>query len=430
MSVSFLQRFSFVIMKILFAFIVILSFTVLSGLAQLTDVPQDALVQLFYANNHQQIVWFSSDKMKDRAGEWLAAIELQDINPLANQKQQIKKLRSVLSQKYLNANSQDMETDKQITSLVLHFLKDQQQGHVHFEYDEISLSRDSVYVNQLLTLNEKVTVAKFLTSIESKDPAYVLLKNYLKDSLTAKDVLKSKCIKLAMNYRLYFGINHQTEYVVVNIPSAEAEYYKDDNLVISMRVVVGRKLNPTPVFASYITNIVTFPYWNVPFTIAGKEILPKVQKDEKYLEQNNYDVVDYKGNDVDEKDLNWSKYTERTFPYFFRQSTGSDNALGVLKFNLKNPFSIFLHATSNQDVFTRTNRFLSHGCIRLEKPFELASAVMDGEIDIEALKHDKKKTESATIFLPHKVPAYIIYMPIKIVDNKIVFLPDIYGLLE
>lgn len=417
-------------MKTLFAFLVIFSLTVLSVLAQLTDMPQDAMVQLFYAKNNQQLFWFSSDIAKSRAGEWLTNIELHDYYASASRKHKIKKLRLALSQKYLNVNLQNRGNDMQITGLVLHFLKDQQQGNIHFDYDEISLSRDSVYVNQLFTLSENVSITTFLTSIESKDSAYLLLKNYLKDSLTLKDVVKSKSILLAMNYRLYFGINHQTEYVVINIPSAEAEYYKNDKLLISMRVVVGRKSKPTPVFASYITNIITFPYWNVPFSIAGKEILPKVQKDERYLEQNNYDVVDAKGNEVDESKLKWAKYTEKNFPYFFRQSTGSDNALGVLKFNLQNPFSIFLHATSNQYVFSQSNRFLSHGCIRLEKPFELASAVMEGKIDIEALKHDKKNTESASIYLPHIVPAFIIYMPVQIVGNKIIILPDVYGLVD
>lgn len=417
-------------MKTLFAFLVIFSLTVLSVLAQLTDMPQDAMVQLFYAKNNQQLFWFSSDIAKKNAGEWLTNIELHDYYASASRKNKIKKLRLALSQKYLNVNLQNRGNDMQITGLVLHFLKDQQQGNIHFDYDEISLSRDSVYVNQLFTLSENVSITTFLTSIESKDPAYLLLKNYLKDSLTLKDVVKSKSILLAMNYRLYFGINHQTEYVVINIPSAEAEYYKNDKLLISMRVVVGRKSKPTPVFASYITNIITFPYWNVPFSIAGKEILPKVQKDERYLEQNNYDVVDAKGNEVDESKLKWAKYTEKNFPYFFRQSTGSDNALGVLKFNLQNPFSIFLHATSNQYVFSQSNRFLSHGCIRLEKPFELASAVMEGKIDIEALKHDKKNTESASIYLPHIVPAFIIYVPVQIVGNKIIILPDVYGLVD
>jgi murein L,D-transpeptidase YcbB/YkuD len=233
-----------------------------------------------------------------------------------------------------------------------------------------------------------------------------------------------------MNYRLYFTINHQSEYIVVNVLSAEAEYYKNDKLVIGMRVVVGQKANPTPLFASYITSLVTFPHWNVPQSIAVKELIPKVQKDKNYLEQNGFEVVDAKGIEVDDSELHWKTYSENNFPFFFRQSTGGDNALGVLKFNLKNPYSVFLHATSNQAVFTRTNRFLSHGCIRLEKPFELANALLENKLNVEELKTAKKDTESNTIQLPHKIPTYILYMPIQIVDNRITFLFDEYGLIK
>jgi murein L,D-transpeptidase YcbB/YkuD len=197
-----------------------------------------------------------------------------------------------------------------------------------------------------------------------------------------------------------------------------------------MRTVAGKKENPTPTIASYITNIVTFPHWNVPHSIAVKELLPKVQKNENYLEQNNYDVVNAKGKVIDDSKLKWKSYDENNFPYFFRQSTGPRNALGVLKFNLRNPFSIFLHSTSLQSAFAKDYRFLSHGCIRLAKPLELAKALLPDKIDIKQLKSGKKNTESKTISLPHKIPVFIIYMPVTVVGKKVTFLKDEYGLIK
>ena len=161
-----------------------------------------------------------------------------------------------------------------------------------------------------------------------------------------------------------------------------------------MKSVVGRKKNPTPTIASYITNIVTFPFWNVPFSIASKELLPKVQKDESYLERNNFEVVDGKGNAIDDSDLNWDSYTEKNFPYFFRESTGPNNSLGVLKFNLGNPFSIYLHDTNSKSGFAKDSRFLSHGCVRLEKPIELADLLTRGKVNVWELKTGQKDTES------------------------------------
>ncbi len=197
-----------------------------------------------------------------------------------------------------------------------------------------------------------------------------------------------------------------------------------------MKSVVGKKKNSTPTIASYITDIVTFPFWNVPFSIASKELLPKVQKDESYLERNNFEVVDGKGNIVDDSDLNWADYTEKNFPYFFRESTGPNNSLGVLKFNLQNPFSIYLHDTNWKGAFAKDFRFLSHGCVRLEKPVELAELLVGDKIDTGALKSGKKDTESKTIMLVQKIPVFIIYLPVTVEGQKVTFLKDVYGLIR
>ena len=258
----------------------------------------------------------------------------------------------------------------------------------------------------------------------------MVLKKYLSDSISTIDGLNRKKLVLAMNYRKYFAINHRPEFIVVNIPATDAKYYRNDQLKITMRTVVGMKKHPSPTIASYITNIVTFPHWNVPHSIAVDEILPKVQKSENYLEQNNYEVVNGKGKVIEDSELNWQSYNEKNFPYFFRQSTGSGNALGVLKFNLQNPFSIFLHSTSNKNAFAKDFRFLSHGCIRLQKPLELAKALLPDKIDIKELKGGKKDTESKAIKLSHKLPVYIIYMPVSVVGNKVAFFKDEYRLIQ
>ncbi len=123
-------------------------------------------------------------------------------------------------------------------------------------------------------------------------------------------------------------------------------------------------------------------------------------------------------------------YTEKNFPYYFRQSTGSNNALGVLKFDFKNPYSVYLHSTNSQSGFLRDDRLLSHGCVRLEKPIDLATSLLRGKLDIEELKIGKKDTESVNIELPQKVPVFIIYSLVSIEGNKVAFLPDVYGLIQ
>jgi L,D-transpeptidase YcbB len=117
-------------------------------------------------------------------------------------------------------------------------------------------------------------------------------------------------------------------------------------------------------------------------------------------------------------------------PYFFRQSTGPGNALGVLKFNLRNPYSIFLHATSQPEAFKKKYRFLSHGCIRLEKPFELASELVKNKINIKELKSGIAGTKSNIIMLPSKIATFLVYMPVIVKNDKVVFLKDIYNIIN
>ena len=388
------------------------------------------MISKFYTTLNEPLFWLSSAKNIKKANDWLKVIESNEYAGFVTDKIQTEKLHEILSGKNKMDNFSKEITDKQITGLVLNFIKYLQEGNVHFEYDGVNVPRDSVYTFQLIFSRNKGSVSKSVSTIECKDPDYLVLKKFLQDSIHDKNSWKYKATLQSMNYRKYLSTNHYPEYIVVNIPEAEAVYYQNDLPPLKMRTVQGKKTNQTPTISSYITSIVTFPHWNVPFDIAGKEILPKVQKDDNYLEQHNYDVVDAKGNVLNDSNLDWKTYTDKNFPYFFRQSTGSDNSLGVLKFNLQNPFSIFLHATSNPGAFAKDYRFLSHGCVRLEKPFELAGAMLRGKLDMEELKSGKKDTESTIIKLPNKIPVFIIYTPVILVGKKVSFLPDVYGLIK
>lgn len=309
-------------------------------------------------------------------------------------------------------------------------MKDLQEGLVHFDFDEVRIPRDSVYANQLLNSKRRESVSEMITKLDCKDPDYLVYKKFLNDSLSSIDTLKSKTIQLAMNYRRYLTQNEPSDYIIANIPETKVKYYQNKQMVLEMKSVVGKKKNPTPTIASYITDIVTFPFWNVPFSIASKELLPKVQKDESYLERNNFEVVDGKGKVIDNSALDWKEYTKKNFPYFFRESTGPNNSLGVLKFNLHNPFSIYLHDTNSKAAFVKDYRFLSHGCVRLEKPLELADLLAGDEIDVPAIKNGKADTKSKIIKLDQKIPVFIIYMPVTVDGKKVTFLKDVYGLVQ
>ena len=396
-----------------------------------TDVKADSLVQKFYAVNHEPLYWFASRKDTKRATEWLTAIEAAKESGLVSRKLMTGQIRTAMLSKNIRNKIAKATTDKQITSLVLNFLKELQEVNVHFDYDGVSVSTpDSVYIYQLMNSKNKGSVSQIVSKLECQDHDYQVLKKFLNDSTPDKKTLKYKSIVLSMNYLKFLAVNRQPEYIVANIPETEVRYYQNGKLKLKMKSVVGKKKNPTPTIASYITNIVTFPFWNVPFSVASKELLPKIQKDESYLERNNFEVVDAKGNVIDDSDLNWESYTERNFPYFFRESTGPNNSLGVLKFNLQNPFSIYLHDTNSKGGFAKESRFLSHGCVRLEKPIELADFLTRGKVNVWELKTGQKDTESKILKLDQKIPVFIIYMPVVVDGEKVTFLKDVYGLVQ
>jgi L,D-transpeptidase YcbB len=415
------------ILKIFLFYIFFGSF--FSSNAQNISAFKSVMSQEFYAQN-SQMAWFSSLKNIHKAKEWLNIIENSDQFGLPVNKTQIHTLQSNLYSPKLLQRGFKNQLDTQITTLVLDFLKAFQEGNTHFAYNEISISRDSIYIRQLskyIRIDEPVS--KIISTLECKDHDYLILKKYLNDSITLNDTFRLLSLVAAINIRRFISLNHQSEYIIVNIPMAQAFYYRNDSLILHMNVVVGKFKKQTPQIASYINSIVTYPYWNVPRSIAVKEILPKVQKDLDYLDLNNLEVINAKGNPINETDLIWENYNEHNFPYYFRQATGPANAMGIIKFNLLNPFSIYLHATNRQSVFEKNDRFLSHGCIRLEKPFLLAYEILRGKFDIEKLKAEKENTKPKTLLIPDKIQTYLIYSTAMVVDEKVVFFPDYYKLL-
>lgn len=417
-------------MKKLSLILIIVCF-VANSFAQSEIEKKDSMLQRFYAINPDPLYWFSSRKDTKRATEWLTAIETAKDAGLISRKLMTGEIRTAMLGKNIRGKEAKVNTDKQITGLVLNFLKELQSVSAPFDYDEVSSSQsDSTYIYQLINSKNKVPVSEIVSGLDCQSPNYQALRRFLKDSIPDKNSLKYKSVVLSMNYLKFISKYSQLEYIVVNIPETQVRYYQNGKLKLQMKSVVGRKKNPTPTIASHITNIVTFPYWNVPFSIASKELLPKVQKDGTYLERNNFEVVDARGNAVDDSDLNWDSYNQKNFPYFFRESTGPNNSLGVLKFNLGNPFSIYLHDTNSKGSFAKKDRFLSHGCVRLEKPIELADLLTRTKVNVWELRTGQKDTESKIMKLDQKVPVFIVYMPVIVEDEKVIFLKDVYGLVQ
>jgi L,D-transpeptidase YcbB len=214
-------------------------------------------------------------------------------------------------------------------------------------------------------------------------------------------------------------------YILVNIPEMRLDVYEGDQVPLTMRVVVGKPDSQTPIFNDEMTYIVFSPYWNVPETIAQDETLPAVIKDPGFLTRNNMDIVDKAGNTVDPSSIDLADAAA----YRFRQRPGTDNSLGLVKFMFPNQFNVYLHDTPADSLFERAARSLSHGCVRVEHPEELAKYVLrdQPEWDSERITAAMHAGEEKTVKLKTPLPVYLGYWTARArPDGTLQFRRDVY----
>ncbi|HYU54425.1 MAG TPA: L,D-transpeptidase family protein [Gemmatimonadaceae bacterium] len=198
-----------------------------------------------------------------------------------------------------------------------------------------------------------------------------------------------------------------SRYVFVNVPAFKLEAYDSGQKVLEMKVIVGQEYQnrATPVFADSMETVVFRPYWDVPPSIAEKEIFPKGQG---YMARENMETYYQNGR------------------LAVRQRPGPKNALGFVKFLFPNDFNIYLHDTPNHELFEKDVRAFSHGCIRVEKPAELAQWVLGWPADrVEQAMKDGPNNKG--VRLPRKIPVYITYFTAYINNGQLYFGNDLYG---
>jgi L,D-transpeptidase YcbB len=218
-------------------------------------------------------------------------------------------------------------------------------------------------------------------------------------------------------------------YVWVNVPAYELEVVEGNQPVLTMRVIAGTTDNPTPSFRDVIRHVELNPNWHVPEKIAAGEILPKVKEDPDYLLAENITVIDTAGKTVDPSTVKWASLDPATLPYRFRQEPGGKNPLGSIKFLFPNRWSVYLHDTPATKLFSKEFRALSHGCVRVEHPLDLANYLLRGQMNIspEELATQVKSGKRRWIDLKQTEPIYLVYFT-AFVDRQGCpnYRPDVY----
>ncbi len=222
-----------------------------------------------------------------------------------------------------------------------------------------------------------------------------------------------------------------TEFVLVNQPNFHAYLKSGNEKVWESRVVIGLPSNQTAEFNDTITHMVVNPTWHVPKSIAVDEYLPLIQSDPNFLTDNEM-VLMVRGTDtiIDSNLIDMQAFTPDNFPFLIKQIPSNINALGLVKFMFPNKFSIYMHDTPMKDLFFKDERTFSHGCIRLQEPFQFAySLLRDQEIDPERkFQEVLQKEEETYINLSRNIPVYITYRTAFFDDfGQIHYRADVYG---
>lgn len=223
----------------------------------------------------------------------------------------------------------------------------------------------------------------------------------------------------------------EPRHILVNIADFTLKLYEDGKLRLSMPVIVGRTYRQTPVFNGRISSLVLNPSWEVPHSIATKDLLPKIQKNPDYLKQSGFRVFrDWKSDtEMDPASINWAQLSPARFPYRLRQEPGPANALGRVKFPFPNPYNVYLHDTPAQALFQQDSRTFSSGCIRLARPLDLAVYLLQGTPlgSPEALTAALSSGKTKTVPIPSPIAVHIAYMTAWVDREGIIqFRRDIY----
>ena len=247
--------------------------------------------------------------------------------------------------------------------------------------------------------------------------------------------MSDRLVQLRLTLERWRWVPHNFEAapIVVNIPEFLLRAYDlKGHPVLSMRVVVGRAMRTdTPVLQEDMKYVIFWPHWNVPQGILRKEILPQLAKDPDYLKNNDYEVVTFTGELVTEDAVSAEVLRQlRVGKLMVRQKPGLKNALGMIKFIFPNDENVYLHATPSVGLFAKSRRDFSHGCVRVEKPLELAEWVLRNNPGWTRARIDEafETQKELQVNLVRAIPVLMVYGTAVVPeDGSVHFLEDIYG---
>jgi murein L,D-transpeptidase YcbB/YkuD len=405
------------------------------------------LISKIYETEDYQAYWSSEDKWKpvaDSMFQLLTDVKLYGLFPSDYPVVTLAAIRNKIATNSTSRKDAALwaRADVLLTESYLLIAKDLKLGRL--ERDSLALRSDSLFTDDYFIdhFNKAIASGQILQSLQELEPRYAGyaaikagIKNWLeKDSLLYhfydSALQQFRHIAITLDRYKLLPDSLSSSYVWVNIPSYILSVYDADSIVFTSKVIVGAPKTRTPELNSAITNFITYPQWTVPYSIIFKEMLPKIRKDVSYLAKENLMVVDRNDNVIDPHTIDWSKMSKKHFPYLIKQRQGDDNSLGVMKFNFRNKYSVYLHDTNARGLFSRSSRALSHGCVRVQKWDSLAYFLVRNDslrYSQDTLKAWIQRQEKHLVSGFPRLPIFIRYFTVEgAEDSSLQFYRDIY----
>lgn len=267
-------------------------------------------------------------------------------------------------------------------------------------------------------------VKKFQTR-HGLNPDGIIGKSTIKALNFTKEERKHQIIANLERWR-WFSKTFAPNYILINIPDYSLNVVEDQEITMTKRIVVGKNKRRTPILTSVLQTIVFNPTWTVPPTILKEDIVPELIKNRNYLKNKDIGIFDSDSNEIDPK--KWDEKRPRGYRYI--QKPGYNNALGVVKINFPNRYSVYMHDTDHRDLFERNFRSLSSGCVRIEHPLELVELLLDDPEKYSKEKMDSIIAAKKTLFIriTKRYSIYQWYWTAWSENDKLIFRDDIYNL--
>ena len=250
------------------------------------------------------------------------------------------------------------------------------------------------------------------------------------DALNISPAQRLAQIRVNLERLRWVAHDMRGDHLMVDLTGYQADLVVGGQLAWSSRVIVGKPTRDTPALLDSVQHLVLNPKWVVPPTILREDVIPGVLRNPEYLASHRMRVVDRSGQAVDPQQIDWAGARQRGFPYMIVQNSGADGSLGVIKFTLANPYSIYLHDTNARSLFRRDSRALSSGCVRVEKSHELAVLLLGDaqRWSPEALDLELATGKTRTLPVAREIPVLLHYATAGLdADGRFQFRPDIYG---